>query len=143
MIQVSGRYLCVSAQQTGEFSYLRTLDYGFAARCAARARPRRNPLSSFWAMPLVRAAPFQIPQQLNASRSSKRSKTEPRAQPVIRDATLRRGRAIAAHRTAEPTSNAARWARAEEIAKSENPMRILRFPQESITFPHGPETKKL
>jgi len=33
---------------------------GFAARCEAMALPRRNVPFQFWAMPFVRALPFQV-----------------------------------------------------------------------------------
>jgi len=64
---------------------------GFAARCEAMALPRRNVPFQFWAMPFVRALPFQVePSHADCAGGQK---TKPGAQPVMRGA-FRRGRAI-------------------------------------------------
>ncbi len=42
------------------FRRLRQSPHGFAARCEATALPRRTGPLSFWAVPLLRAMPFNI-----------------------------------------------------------------------------------
>ena len=91
--------LCVASSLSPLF-LRRLLSDGFAARCEAKALPRRNDVFSFWALPVVRAAPLLIPNK--STLIEVRDRTRGIAHHERRLVAARQS--LASHRPAKPNS---------------------------------------